>query len=150
MPWSGGAGAGFTSARPWMRLGPDIATRNVERQLADPDSILRLYQRLLRARRSTPALSRGDLEVLPSPGPGVLAYRRRAGESEAVVVVNFSKLPVRAGIDLGSGGRWRSLVATHLGSPAEFEDGGLVTLAGLGGAVFVPDPGPGRRATRTR
>ena len=150
MPWSGTPGGGFTTGHPWMRLGSDIATRNVARQLADPDSILRLYQRLIDARRATPALRRGDLEVLPSPEPALLVYRRRAGESEALVMINFSELPLTARIDLEGRASWCSLVATHLDGPAEFEVGAAVTIPGLGGAVFVPASDAVRGGTRSR
>ncbi len=145
MPWCGRPRGGFTTGHPWMRLGSDIATRNVARELADPDSILRLYQRLVRARQATPALHGGDLEVLTSSAPELLLYRRRAGESDALVVVNFSDQPVTGRIDVEVGVRWCPLVTTHLDGPPEFEDGAAVTLAGLDGAIFVPVPGAARR-----
>ncbi len=137
MPWTGGPGAGFTTGRPWMRLAPDTATRNVERQLDDPDSILALYRRLLRARRASPALHGGDLTLLPISTPGVLGYLRRAGESLALVLVNFGQSPVEAPVEAGAGGRWELVVSTHLEGPAQFRDGGLVTLGPLEAAVFT-------------
>ena len=51
MPWNGHPGGGFTSGRPWLPLAPDFASRNVERQAADPDSVLSFYRRLLQLRR---------------------------------------------------------------------------------------------------
>jgi alpha-glucosidase len=138
MPWTGGPGAGFTTGRPWMRLAPDTATRNVQRQLDDPDSILALYRRLLRARRASPALHGGDLTLLPTSTQGVLGYLRRAGESLALVVVNFGQAPVEATVEVGAGGRWEAVVSTHMEGPAPFRDGGVVALGPLEAAVFTP------------
>ena len=59
MPCDGSPGAGFTSGRPWLRLGPDASLRNVAAQRADPRSLLAFYQRLIRLRRETPALRLG-------------------------------------------------------------------------------------------
>ena len=141
MPWTGGPGAGFTTGRPWMRLAPDTATRNVEAQLRDPDSILALYRRLLRARRASPALHGGDLTLLPMSTPGVLGYVRRAGESLALVLVNFREASVEATVNVRAGGRWEAVVSTHLARPAPFADGGVVALGPLEAAVFAPAGG---------
>ena len=65
MPWSPGPGAGFTTGRPWLRLGPDTETRNVRTQAQDPDSVLSLYRRLIALRAATPALQVGSLELVP-------------------------------------------------------------------------------------
>ena len=138
MPWTGGRGAGFTTGRPWMRLAPDTATRNVERQLGDPDSILAMYRRLLRVRRASSALHGGNLRLLPISTPGVLGYLRRAGENVALVLVNFAQEPVQAIVEAGSGGRWEAVVSTHLEGPAPFRDGGAVRLGPLEAAVFRP------------
>ena len=55
IPWNGTPEHGWATADPWLPWPPDADTRNVEAQRADPDSILHLYQRLLRCRRDSPA-----------------------------------------------------------------------------------------------
>jgi alpha-glucosidase len=89
MPWSGGPGAGFTSGRPWLRLGPDTDTRNVAAQLADPGSVLVLYRRLIALRAATPALQVGDLGLQPTTEPDVVAYTRDADGQCILVVLNL-------------------------------------------------------------
>jgi len=140
MPWSAGEGAGFTTGRPWLRLAPDAGTRNVEHQLADPDSILAMYRRLLAARRASAALHDGDLELLPAPAAGLLAFVRRAGADQALVVVNFGAAPVEATIDTGQGSAWQALVSSHLDAPDAFKDGGTAPLRPFEAVVFVPGP----------
>lgn len=50
--------------------------------------MLHLYKALLAARRASPALSVGSLELLDAPD-GVLAWERRAGDDVRRVVVSF-------------------------------------------------------------
>ena len=48
---------GFTTGRPWTRMAPDHATRNVAAQADDPASILALYRRLIWLRKGSAALT---------------------------------------------------------------------------------------------
>jgi alpha-glucosidase len=74
LPWTREAPHGW-GPEPWLPFPPEAAERSVEAQRDDPSSILHLYRRMLRARRDSPALHLGDLEVLDAP-EGVLAWRR--------------------------------------------------------------------------
>jgi alpha-glucosidase len=93
MPWNGGPGAGFTTGRPWIRIGADAASRNVEAQAADPHSVLACYRRLLAARRTTPALHGGSFVRVAVDVPDVLAWQRRTATDAVLVLVNFSIEP---------------------------------------------------------
>jgi glycosidase len=142
MPWSAGPGAGFTTGRPWLRLGPDHATRNVAAQAADPDSVLAAYRRIIAARHATPALQAGAMRLVHS-GPDVLAYRRLAtgpDDAEALIGIAFSSaggvLPLPR---LRGRRRWRPLVATGRTLPDIGPDDGEVRLAGYEGLVLVAD-----------
>ena len=70
---------------------PDVV--NAETVIADPTSIYRLYQRLLRLRRAEAALHRGTHELVDAPD-GVVAYRRADGDDRFVIAVNFTADPV--------------------------------------------------------
>jgi alpha-glucosidase len=91
MPWSSGPDAGFTTGRPWLRLGPDAATRNVAAQRADPDSVFALYRRLIALRAASPALQVGDLRLEPDAHDDVVAYSRTTGDQEMLVAVNLGR-----------------------------------------------------------
>ena len=56
MPWTGERNGGFTTGKPWLRLGDDVATRNVAAQEADEGSVLTHYRRLIATRREIRAL----------------------------------------------------------------------------------------------
>ena len=90
MPWTAQPYGGFSTSRPWLPLIPDVADRNVAVQAGQPDSVLATYRRLLRLRRSTPALSSGSLRLLPDGDRDVLGYVRAATSGRALVVVNFA------------------------------------------------------------
>jgi glycosidase len=94
MPWTagGGEGSGFTSGEPWHPFAPGRETANVAVEAADPGSLLSRYRDLIRLRKATPALARGDFEVLePRQGGGaVLAVLRRSGEARVLVAHNLS------------------------------------------------------------
>ncbi len=94
LPWTGAApNAGFTTGEPWLPLNADWRTRNVAAQEGDPRSMLNLHRALLRLRRAHPALSLGDLELLPAQD-AVLAYGRRHGDDHAFVALNLTAAPV--------------------------------------------------------
>ncbi|MDK2980815.1 MAG: alpha-glucosidase [Chloroflexota bacterium] len=89
MQWDAGANAGFGDAQPWLPVNPDYPQRNVAAQTAQTDSLLNFYKQLLALRRTSAALTRGDLTVLDNLPRGVLGYRRSADTEGALVLLNF-------------------------------------------------------------
>jgi len=92
IPWTSDPGHGWGPS-PWLPFPPDAARRAVDAQRADPTSILHLYRRLLAARRASPALSLGALQLLDAP-PGVLAWRRHQDGDERITLVHMGDRPV--------------------------------------------------------
>jgi glycosidase len=93
MAWDGTAGGGFTTGEPWMPFAPGKETANVAAETADPASLLSRYRGLLRARKGSAALARGDAALLPARGP-VLAFLRRGGGETVLVAHNLGAAPV--------------------------------------------------------
>ncbi|MDH3456196.1 MAG: alpha-amylase family glycosyl hydrolase [Gemmatimonadota bacterium] len=95
MRWSPDATAGFTAAEdPWLPVGSDHATRNVESQLSDPESHLNLYRRLLSLRRNSAALRGGAYRPLDPVPPECFAFERVEGSERVLVAINYSTKPV--------------------------------------------------------
>ena len=91
MPWDDRlAFAGFSTAEPWLPVGPDSVPANVRRQHDDPMSSLSFFRSLTSLRRAHHALRTGELELLTGEPPNVLAYRRVQGSEELVVRLNLS------------------------------------------------------------
>ncbi len=97
MQWDGSPGAGFTrpGVRPWLPLSADTATRNVEAQSRDPESMLSLTRRLLALRRARPALHRGTYRPVDGVPDGVYAFRREHGPDRLLVLLSFLPAPAR-------------------------------------------------------
>ena len=129
MQWDSGPKAGFTTGRPWIRLAPDAATRNVANEAKNPDSVLAAYRRLLAFRRTTEALRRGPMTMLDSGDADVLAWTRGSADDSLLVVVSF--VGEERSIDLGAvaPGRWKAKVGTHRVPTEADADGRLVLRA---------------------
>ncbi|MGI8704089.1 MAG: alpha-amylase family glycosyl hydrolase [Candidatus Limnocylindrales bacterium] len=99
MQWDSSDGAGFTSGSPWLPIGPDSGTVNVERQRDDPASMLSFTRRLSWFRRSSAALRWGRFQAIGSSRT-VFAFLREAPGERLLIALNFSETPRR--LRLGS------------------------------------------------
>jgi len=84
MPWDGTPGGGFTTGKPWHDFAPGREAVNVAAEASDPASLLSRYRALIHARHASPALQRGNLEVLPAPSPILALLLTRDGEQVLV------------------------------------------------------------------
>ena len=90
IPWLAEPPHDWNGASPWLPFPPDADKLAAERQVGAANSMFALYQRLLAARKASPALLHGDFEELPSH-PEVLAYRRQLGDDLRLVCINFAE-----------------------------------------------------------
>jgi alpha-glucosidase len=93
MPWQPGPGAGFTRGEPWLPVGSQATTHNVETETGDPDSVLAHHRALLALRRSSRPLLDGDYLPLGLEDPNVLSYLRVAGNEAVLVALNLTGRP---------------------------------------------------------
>jgi len=98
MPWSPGAGAGFTKGTPWLPVGTENLRRNVETQRDDPASMLNFTRELLALRHAEPALSIGAWRAVDVEGD-ILAYAREVEGSRYVILANLNPAPVSVRIN---------------------------------------------------
>jgi alpha-glucosidase len=89
MQWNATEGAGFSTAQPWLPIGDDRATANVDSQRENPSSLLALYRRLITLRREEPGLLEGTFELL-SAQPPLLSYRSSSPDGCFLVVLNMA------------------------------------------------------------
>ncbi len=136
IPWTATAPHGWATSDPWLPFPPEAAVRNPEVETADVDSVLALYRRLLRERRSSPALHRGSLELIDGVPAGVIGWHRTMGDDRRTVLINMGE---GAATVEGLEGR-PVLVASHLDDEGEAFDG----VVAADHAVVL---GPDRRGT---
>lgn len=128
MPWGGGGpNGGFSTARPWLRMAPDVETRNVAVQEADPASVLSTYRELLWLRRRHPALQVGRYRRLPGTSRDLYAFERATDDQSIIVAVNLGEkaTPLR----VRTKRRWTVLFDTHEQGSTELIGDDQLTLA---------------------
>lgn len=102
MRWNTQSNAGFTQGSPWIAVGDQAATRNVEVMRADEGSIYNLYRRMIHLRSAHASLRHGTYEPLESSDPKLYTYARVTRNAQgnpaeiAVVVINLSDNPAQS------------------------------------------------------
>jgi oligo-1,6-glucosidase len=81
---------------PWLDVNPNHTEINAQAAIADPDSVLHYYRRLIELRHELPVVADGDFVPLMEDDPQIYAFIRRLGGTELLVVANFSREPVTA------------------------------------------------------
>ena len=100
MQWSAAVNAGFNrGAKPWLPVGGDYVTRNVDAEMADASSVLNWYRQMIRLRRESPAISEGDYHTVTVANPEVLAYTRSAKGKTVLVLLNLGQGDQRIALD---------------------------------------------------
>jgi alpha-glucosidase len=128
LPWTGGPHGGFTTGRPWLRMIPDVAHRNVSAQAGVAGSVFETYRRLLAVRRRSRALNGGSFRRVDPGTHDVVAWVREVEGESAVVVINFGFEPRRVVLPPGA---WQTLFDT-----AELPADSVVTGGLAGGLVL--------------
>jgi alpha-glucosidase len=93
MQWSEAPHGGFCPAgvEPWLPINPNYAEGvNVKDQKNDPASLFNYYRRLLRLRKTTPALVTGEYQPLHPRSTDYLAFLRQTEGQTVLVVLNYS------------------------------------------------------------
>ena len=91
MQWDHSANAGFSSAAPanlYLPIDPNENRPTVEKQLADPDSLLNLIKALIRLRSEHPALLSGsDIRFLYAEPHAFPFVYERLHETETLTII---------------------------------------------------------------
>ena len=126
MPWTADAPqAGFSTAQPWLPLGPDHAALAVDRQEADESSMLHLTRACIALRKAHPALAVGELTLVAATDT-LLAFERREGDETLLCVFNLGPEPVTWSPAQPDG--WR--VVAHVNDIDGWTLGGYAGLVG--------------------
>ncbi len=136
MPWTSDPGAGFSTGRPWLRLGEDVAQRNVQAQTGDPDSVLACYRRVLAARRRLRSLQDGRLRLVRGSDPGIVAYRRTGVGPDALIGIDLGRTGGHLRLPRLRRGSWRAVAGTHAQLPELDAGAGTLMLRPSEGIVL--------------
>jgi oligo-1,6-glucosidase len=88
--WNSDKNAGFSSAdKTWIKVNPNYTKINVKEQETDKDSILNYYKKMIKIRKSTPALTYGTYKEVDKNNKEVFSYIRNYKGKSFLIVVNF-------------------------------------------------------------
>lgn len=116
MQWDDTSHAGFTEGTPWLAVNPNYLTINAGAALADPDSVLHHYRRLIALRHEHPVVVEGRFALLLGDHGEIWAFTRTLGGQVVLVLANCSSQPVPLPAEeLPDLAGAQSLLATHRG-----------------------------------
>ena len=116
--------AGFsTSPTTWLPVASNYKTVNVQTELADPNSLLNWYKKLIAMRREMSALRDGGMVMVDTLNSTVLSYVRTplVGQKAVVVSLNMTAQPQKISLDLSPAGISQKGVRTLLTSEASLQ-----------------------------
>lgn len=92
MQWDDSAHGGFTTGeKPWMRVNDSYTEINVARQLAEPDSVFKFWQSMIKFRKAhADLLVYGMFEVLDAENEQTFVFVKKHAGEKALVALNFS------------------------------------------------------------
>jgi len=89
MQWDASENAGFTSGRPWIRVNPNYRQINAAAALADPDSVVHYYRRLIELRKANRVVVEGRYDLILDDDPAIYAFTRTSPDDRLLVILNF-------------------------------------------------------------
>lgn len=124
--WNDSENAGFTTGTPWMPVNPNYHEINVEKDMADPNSMFHHYKAAIRFRKEHPVAIYGDYKEHYAKSKELYVYERNYEGQRLLIVCSFSDKAVRfdapKDFDLNGG---QAVLCNYPENPVE--DNGFVT-----------------------
>lgn len=89
MQWDASENAGFSTAKPWIKVNPNYTEINAEAELADPNSIFHYYKKLIGLRKEYDVIVDGSFDLVLAEDKNIFAYKRETENEKLVVICNF-------------------------------------------------------------
>lgn len=89
--WTNERNAGFTTGVPWIEIPNNYNIINVEAAIADKNSILYVYKKLIELRHKHDIITYGSIEPLYMEDEHLFIYKRHYNGEIWLVITNFSK-----------------------------------------------------------
>ncbi|EGQ3065815.1 alpha,alpha-phosphotrehalase [Staphylococcus pseudintermedius] len=104
MQWNDEAHAGFTTGTPWIEVANNYNTVNVEAAMADPESILYTYKKLIQLRHEHDIVTYGEVVPRYLDHPQLFVYERRYQGDTWLIIANMTSEKVTLPEDLDRSG----------------------------------------------
>ena len=132
MQWEGTRNGGFSSVEPWLPISSTFRETNVASQCDDAASLYQLIRRLLRLRRSSPALMSGSYRPIVASGD-LLLYTRLCGRDRLLIALNLGSEPTA--VTFPSDTLTGRLLVSSYGDRKDETVAGTINLRGNEGAI---------------
>jgi oligo-1,6-glucosidase len=99
--WDDSPNAGFTTGTPWFYVNQNYPEINVEKQNADPDSVLNFYRKAIALRKSLPVVKEGIYKEHFHLHPKQYIYSREMEGQKLLIVCAFSEKSQRMKLPKG-------------------------------------------------
>lgn len=93
MQWDSSPNAGFSTAKPWLRIDKYYKKLNVATQKDNPCSMLSFYKKMIHFRQNNPSLITGNYQPVPADANVISFIREAEGHPKFLVVLNLSHRP---------------------------------------------------------
>lgn len=101
MQWNTSVYAGFSTVEPWLPVPDNYTSYNVETEMSEESSMLKLYKQLIKLRSSNSAFQYTNYSLVLNT-TDVYAYHRyhESSADEFIVAVNFAKKDVSVNLEM--------------------------------------------------
>ncbi len=129
MSWTANpATAGFTTGKPFRALAGNVAAANVNDQLADSNSMLNFYRRLVALRNADATLRSGKLDEVQHNAQAI-GWARSMGSQRSLVAVNYADRTATLTFRASAGGLRLSYAYPAPGAEIRTDAAGTLTLS---------------------
>lgn len=113
MQWDATTNAGFSEKQPWLKVNANYPTINVKAALAEPNSVLAYYQKLIALRHDQPLVTLGDFKLLLPADDAVFMYERHWQSQTWLVICNFTDQPIERELTSFLTGQSRLIISNY-------------------------------------
>lgn len=122
--WNNRRHGGFTTGTPWINVADNYETINVEKALANEDSVFYHYKALIQLRKKYDIITEGNYELLLDDHDQVFAYARHTDDQVLLVINNFYRELVELSElnHFAKEGNCELVLSNYKDSPSDFTD----------------------------
>ena len=113
MQWNDEVNAGFSRSTPWLGVIDNYETINVEKNLADENSIYYHYKKLIELRKQYEVIADGTYEPMLPDHEAVYAYRRTLDNDVLIVLNNFYGKETEVTLDIEDAHDYKCLLSNY-------------------------------------
>ncbi len=90
MQWDDSKNAGFTDGEPWIETARSYPDINVEKAVADENSVFHTYKKLIELRHAMDIFTTGGISPMMMKDRNLFVYERTLDEERLLVIANYS------------------------------------------------------------